>query len=56
MISEPPARPPVPSREEFEKVFRDLDGNVRAMARHFGRDRRQIYRWLDAYGLRAKEE
>ncbi len=56
MTSDPPVRPPVPSREEFEKVFRELDGNVRAMARHFGRDRRQIYRWLDAYGLRAKEE
>ena len=44
-------RKPVPSREEFEQVFEELDGNVRAMAKHFARDRRQIYRWLDTYGL-----
>lgn len=33
-------------------VFEELGGNVSATARHFGRDRKQIYRWLDAYGLR----
>ncbi|MBZ0238914.1 MAG: helix-turn-helix domain-containing protein, partial [Deltaproteobacteria bacterium] len=30
-----------------------LGGSVRAVARHFGRDRRQIYRWLESHGLRA---
>jgi len=53
---EAPAAPrkPVPTREEFEAVFDQLDGNVRAMAKHFGRDRRQIYRWIEAHGLERK--
>ena len=49
-------RTPVPTREEFEKVFEDLDGNVRAMAKHFGRDRRQIYRWLETFGLNTRRK
>jgi transcriptional regulator with GAF, ATPase, and Fis domain len=47
------ARPPVPSREEFVEVWERLGHSVRAVAKHFGRDRRQIYRWLEAHGLRA---
>jgi transposase-like protein len=31
--------------------MREHDGSVRAVARRFGRDRRQIYRWLEAFGL-----
>jgi len=27
---------------------------VRALARHFGRDRKQIYRWMEAHGLRER--
>lgn len=49
-------RRPVPTREEFVRVFEELEGNVRAMAKHFERDRRQIYRWLDAYGLADKRK
>ncbi|HTM22217.1 MAG TPA: sigma 54-interacting transcriptional regulator [Kofleriaceae bacterium] len=49
-------RKPVPTREEFEAVFEQLDGNVRAMAKHFGRDRRQIYRWLEAYDLKERRD
>ena len=49
-----PSKPPVPSREEFVAVFEQLDGNVRGMAKHFGRDRRQIYRWIEAHGLSDK--
>ncbi|MEM7160334.1 MAG: sigma 54-interacting transcriptional regulator [Myxococcota bacterium] len=44
-------KPPVPTREQFIAVFEQLDGNVRAMAKHFARDRRQIYRWIEAHGL-----
>ncbi len=44
-------KPPVPTREEFIAVFERLEGNVRAMAKHFARDRRQIYRWIDSHGL-----
>ncbi|HEU5055023.1 MAG TPA: sigma 54-interacting transcriptional regulator [Kofleriaceae bacterium] len=54
---EPPAAAPragglpVPTRDEFIAAHRELDGNVRALARRFNRDRRQIYRWIEAYGL-----
>ncbi len=51
-----PGRPlpgrPLPSREEFEAAFAEKGGNVRALARHFQRDRRQIYRWIKSYGLK----
>jgi transcriptional regulator with PAS, ATPase and Fis domain len=49
------ARPSdVPTREEFTRAFEELGGSVHALARRFGRDRRQIYRWLDAYGLASR--
>jgi hypothetical protein len=44
---------PIPTRDEFEAAWRELAGNVRALGRKFGRDRRQIYRWADAYRLRG---
>jgi DNA-binding NtrC family response regulator len=47
-------RSPAPSREALEAVLRQHNGSVRATARHFGRDRRQIYRWLEAYGIKVK--
>lgn len=43
------ARRPVPSREEFVRAYDELGGNVRALARRFGRDRRQVYRWIAAH-------
>ncbi|MFK7991753.1 MAG: sigma 54-interacting transcriptional regulator [Sandaracinaceae bacterium] len=43
--------PPKPSREELVRVLAETDGSVRATAKHFSRDRRQIYRWMDAYGI-----
>jgi len=46
-----PDKPPKPSAEELEAAFERL-GSVRAVAAHYRRERRQIYRWLDAYGLR----
>ena len=49
------ARPPVPSREEFVEVWERLKHSVRAVAKHFGRDRRQIYRWLETHGIRAPD-
>jgi len=50
------ARPGTPTRDELAAVLERLGGSVRATARHFGRDRRQIYRWLDAYGLRGDKD
>jgi transcriptional regulator with GAF, ATPase, and Fis domain len=51
---EPPPlaeRPPRPSRDEVLAVYEATGGNVRAMARHFGKDRRQIYRWLKEHDI-----
>jgi two-component system, NtrC family, response regulator GlrR len=45
---------PVPTKEEFLAAYRQLDGSVRALSKHFARDRRQIYRWMEAHGLRDK--
>ncbi len=51
-VAEPsPARSPTPSREELAAMLaKHL--TVSALARHYGRDRRQIYRWLKAMGIR----
>jgi len=46
--------PPVaalPTRDEFLAVYEAMDRNIRAISRHFGRDRRQIYRWLETFGI-----
>jgi transcriptional regulator with GAF, ATPase, and Fis domain len=50
------ARLPVPTRAEFIAAWEQHAGSVRALARHFGRDRRQIYRWSAAHGLRARDD
>jgi transcriptional regulator with GAF, ATPase, and Fis domain len=43
---------PPPARDEFVAAYEELKGSVRGLARRFRRDRRQIYRWVEAYGLR----
>ena len=50
---ESPAHEPFdrPSREEFLAVYEGTGRNVRATAKHYGKDRRQIYRWLELYGV-----
>lgn len=40
-----------PAQEEFEKVLEQCEYNVSAMARHYSCDRRQIYRWLEHFGI-----
>jgi transposase-like protein len=47
---------PVPSRDEFIAAWEQHGHSVRAVARHFSRDRRQIYRWLAAHGLRIPDD
>ncbi|MEJ7603452.1 MAG: sigma-54-dependent Fis family transcriptional regulator [Kofleriaceae bacterium] len=44
------AAPMIPDRATFVAAFGELAGNVSALARKFGRDRRQIYRWIEAHG------
>jgi len=41
----------VPTRQQFIAAFDALDGSVHGLAKRFERDRRQIYRWIDAHGL-----
>ncbi|HEX6765645.1 MAG TPA: sigma 54-interacting transcriptional regulator, partial [Polyangiaceae bacterium] len=53
----PAAAPrPSPSREELLRVYEANGRSVRATAKHFGRERRQIYRWLDRFGIPREEE
>jgi transcriptional regulator with PAS, ATPase and Fis domain len=42
---------PLPSREELLAAYEASGRSVRATAKHFGRDRRQIYRWLERFGV-----
>jgi DNA-binding NtrC family response regulator len=44
--------PELPSAERFQEVFRDCAGNVSEIARRLGRDRRQVYRWIERFGCR----
>jgi transcriptional regulator with GAF, ATPase, and Fis domain len=54
--AEPQPRPKeaAPTREEFVRAFEELGGSVHGLAKRFDRDRRQIYRWVDSYGLSKK--
>ncbi|MEZ4340615.1 MAG: sigma 54-interacting transcriptional regulator [Sandaracinaceae bacterium] len=54
--SEPPlslsVRPDAtPTAEELARALAHFGGNVAQVATFFGRDRRQIYRWIERYGL-----
>ena len=41
-----------PSREVIVALMEEHEGNVSQIARSLGKDRKQIYRWLDRYGLK----
>ncbi len=51
-----PARPlsDRPTRDEFIAVYRANGESVRATSKHFGRDRRQVYRWLEQFGIERR--
>ncbi|MBI4705018.1 MAG: sigma 54-interacting transcriptional regulator [Deltaproteobacteria bacterium] len=40
-----------PTPDELGRVLAECGGSVRAAAKHFGCERRQIYRWMVRYGL-----
>ena len=44
-------RRPAPSQEELLAVLEEHDWSIRSVAKHFDRDRRQIYRWMKQFGL-----
>jgi DNA-binding NtrC family response regulator len=46
-----------PTREEFLAVYNAAGQNVTATSKYYGKDRRQIYRWLASFGIpRGPEE
>jgi len=49
-----PSRVAKPTRDELLAVLEANGWNLRAVARHYDRDRRQIYRWLDSLGIERK--
>ncbi|MGH1343428.1 MAG: sigma 54-interacting transcriptional regulator [Nannocystales bacterium] len=46
---------PKPDADALREALAESDWNVRAVARVFDRDRRQIYRWMEAYGIERPE-
>ncbi|MGE0792493.1 MAG: sigma 54-interacting transcriptional regulator [Sandaracinaceae bacterium] len=46
-----PPRPPPPEKEELMRLMEEHAGNVSRVANALGRSRRQIYRYLERYGL-----
>ena len=45
------ARPGMPGREELTAQLAGVRGNITRLAAHYGKDAKQIYRWLKHYGL-----
>jgi transcriptional regulator with PAS, ATPase and Fis domain len=43
-----------PSEPELRKLLEEHSGNVKRIAQVLGKDRAQIYRWLQRYGLRSE--
>jgi transcriptional regulator of acetoin/glycerol metabolism len=41
----------LPERGELEVLLTQHRGSVADVAAHYGRDRKQVYRWLQRYGL-----
>ena len=52
--AEPRVLPPAPTRDELIAVLEQNGWSVRATATHFQRDRRQIYRWMDSFGIEKR--
>jgi transcriptional regulator with PAS, ATPase and Fis domain len=47
-VKHPRTRPP---KEEFLDVYRACNANISAISRHFGVERKQVYRWLSIWGI-----
>jgi transcriptional regulator with PAS, ATPase and Fis domain len=52
IVSSAEIKPKAPNSEELGRLLEQHGGSVRAVAKHLRRDRRQIYRWMDAFELR----
>jgi DNA-binding NtrC family response regulator len=51
-----PEREPVPSKEQLVALLEKHQHVISDVARSTGRSRKQVYRWMDQYGLRAQSE
>jgi len=51
----PRSEAPPPNAEELSKILREKHGAVVDVARALGRSRRQVYRWIEKYGLRIED-
>ncbi|MCA9522960.1 MAG: sigma 54-interacting transcriptional regulator [Myxococcales bacterium] len=47
----PVRRPDPPTADELEALMREHEGNVSRVASALKRDRKQVYRWLEAHGI-----
>ncbi|MEM9862885.1 MAG: sigma 54-interacting transcriptional regulator [Myxococcota bacterium] len=45
------ARDAMPSAEQLDALLAEFEGNVVRVAAFFDKDRKQIYRWIERYGL-----
>jgi DNA-binding NtrC family response regulator len=43
--------PDPPTREEFLAAYEAMGRSVRAISKHYGRDRKQVYRWMKTFGV-----
>ncbi len=48
-------RATVPSARELERALREAGGSVATLAVRYGKDRKQIYRWLEKHGLKPDD-
>ena len=46
---------PTPTTDELRELLQRYDGNLSRVARHLGKKRVQIYRWLSRFGIDANE-
>ena len=47
----PSARRRKPDRSELLSVLESCEFNIQLVARHFDKDRKQVYRWMEQYGI-----
>jgi DNA-binding NtrC family response regulator len=45
------ARDQAPTAEQFKLVTERLGGNIARIAEFFGKDRKQVYRWAERFGV-----
>ncbi|MEM6956668.1 MAG: sigma 54-interacting transcriptional regulator [Myxococcota bacterium] len=49
------ARDRAPNEEELRTLLQHFDANVARVADYFGKDRRQVYRWMDRYQIALED-